>query len=168
MKQTDPQYKLRLPQELKDLIEEAAKANGRSMNAEMVFRLEQTFGAESKIPDVPIEQPADTGYQLITLSDASLDRLAERLAERPSWLKTMEKVFQDRTKDADGNPIMGDNGTPSRTPTIPGQNAPKRGLGAAPKAEKPKKEKPGITKKKVYEAEPTKIKLDHTSKEKDE
>ena len=57
-----------------------------------------------------------------------------------------------------------------RTPKIPGVNSPKEGLGAAPKAEKPKKERPVITKKKVYETEAdrAKIKLDHTSKETDE
>lgn len=44
MKQTDPQYKLRLPQELKDLVE-AAKRTGRSMNAEVVARLQTTFEA---------------------------------------------------------------------------------------------------------------------------
>lgn len=43
MKQTDPQYKLRLPQELKDQVEEAAKQSGRSMNAEIVARLESSF-----------------------------------------------------------------------------------------------------------------------------
>lgn len=43
MKQTDPQYKLRIPQELKDKIEEAAEANGRSMNAEIVQRLQDSF-----------------------------------------------------------------------------------------------------------------------------
>lgn len=60
--------------------------------------------------------------------------------------------------------------TRSRTPSIPGQNAPKEGLGAAPKAQKPKKERPVITKKKVFEteAERAKIKLDHTSKESNE
>lgn len=47
MKQTDPQYKLRLPQELKDQVEEAAKQSGRSMNAEIVARLESSFGNTS-------------------------------------------------------------------------------------------------------------------------
>lgn len=50
MKQTDPQYKLRLSQELKDQVEAAAKEAGRSMNAEIVARLEGSFagaGAES-------------------------------------------------------------------------------------------------------------------------
>ena len=42
-KQTDPQYKLRLPPELKERIEKAALENKRSMNAEIVARLESTF-----------------------------------------------------------------------------------------------------------------------------
>ncbi|MDH1337415.1 Arc family DNA-binding protein [Comamonas thiooxydans] len=47
MKQTDPQYKLRLPQDLKDQIEAAAKEAGRSMNAEIVARLEGSFGLQN-------------------------------------------------------------------------------------------------------------------------
>jgi len=39
-KQTDPQFKLRFTPELRDQIETAAKANNRSMNAEIVARLE--------------------------------------------------------------------------------------------------------------------------------
>ncbi len=38
--QTDPQFKLRLPASLKQAIETAAAANNRSMNAEIVRRLE--------------------------------------------------------------------------------------------------------------------------------
>lgn len=56
-----------------------------------------------------------------------------------------------------------------RTPKIPGVNAPKEGIGAAPKAEKPKQEKPAVTKKRVFvrDDDAIKIKLDHTSKETD-
>lgn len=36
-------YNLRLPQELKDKIAESAKELNRSMNADIVARLEQTF-----------------------------------------------------------------------------------------------------------------------------
>lgn len=43
MKQTDPQMKLRFPVELKGKIESAAKANNRSMNAEIVARLMESF-----------------------------------------------------------------------------------------------------------------------------
>lgn len=39
-KQTDPQFKLRLPTGLKDRIEAEAIKNNRSMNAEIVARLE--------------------------------------------------------------------------------------------------------------------------------
>ena len=42
-KQTDPQFKLRLTPELKNSIETAASANNRSMNAEIVARLEESF-----------------------------------------------------------------------------------------------------------------------------
>lgn len=57
-----------------------------------------------------------------------------------------------------------------RTPKIPGKNSPRQGIGSVPKPEKPKKEKPVITKKKVFvrDDDASKIKLDHTSKEKDE
>lgn len=49
MSREDPQMKLRIPAELKQLIEDAAKANGRSMNAEIVARLEATFQQVSEI-----------------------------------------------------------------------------------------------------------------------
>ena len=39
-------YPLRMEQELRDRIAEAAKNNNRSMNAEIVSRLEQTFGQQ--------------------------------------------------------------------------------------------------------------------------
>ncbi|MVT28158.1 Arc family DNA-binding protein [Acidovorax citrulli] len=47
MKQTDPQYKLRIPPDLKEQIETAAKESGRSMNAEIVARLEDSFAARN-------------------------------------------------------------------------------------------------------------------------
>lgn len=43
MADNDPQMKLRLPPELKALIEETARKNKRSMNAEIVDRLEISF-----------------------------------------------------------------------------------------------------------------------------
>ncbi len=67
MKQTDPQYKLRLPQELKDQIETAAKAFGRSMNAEIVARLESSLqGYIDK----------DLNFKLL---NAEVERLTEEL-----------------------------------------------------------------------------------------
>ena len=43
MARTDPQFNLRVPAELKQQVEEAAKLSGRSINAEAVYRLEQSF-----------------------------------------------------------------------------------------------------------------------------
>lgn len=40
----NPQMKIRLSQALKTLVEEAAKSNNRTMNAEIISRLEATFG----------------------------------------------------------------------------------------------------------------------------
>jgi len=45
MSREAPQFKLRMPDELKQVIEESAKENGRSMNAEIVSRLEQSQDA---------------------------------------------------------------------------------------------------------------------------
>jgi len=43
MKQDDPQFKLRLPPELKRQLEEAAKTNTRTLGAEIVARLQASF-----------------------------------------------------------------------------------------------------------------------------
>jgi len=51
MKTTLPDFKVRLPQELKDKIEAAAKASNRSMNGEIVSRLEFSFAADIVVQD---------------------------------------------------------------------------------------------------------------------
>lgn len=64
MSREDPQMKIRLPADLKDQIEAAAKDSGRSMNAEIVARLEQSFGIK---PDVSRLHPLEAlfkAYQL--------------------------------------------------------------------------------------------------------
>jgi len=48
--QTEPQYKLRLSEELRDKIKESAKAHNRSMNADIVARLESSFAEEGAYP----------------------------------------------------------------------------------------------------------------------
>lgn len=46
MSREDPQLRIRLPIELKEKIEGFAKANGRSINAEIVQRLDMSFLSE--------------------------------------------------------------------------------------------------------------------------
>lgn len=43
MAREDPQLKLRLTEEMKDRVTRAAQDNGRSVNAEIVSRLESSF-----------------------------------------------------------------------------------------------------------------------------
>ncbi|ENU4100415.1 Arc family DNA-binding protein [Pseudomonas aeruginosa] len=47
MSREDPQFKLRMTPELRAQAEQAAKASGRSLNAELVARLESSFIAEN-------------------------------------------------------------------------------------------------------------------------
>lgn len=47
-KQTDPQFKLRLPPDLKEALEAAAQRNNRSVSAEILARLTDTFRYENK------------------------------------------------------------------------------------------------------------------------
>ncbi|MDP2746196.1 Arc family DNA-binding protein [Pseudomonas sp.] len=43
MSRTDPQFNLRIPEELRDKVAEAAKENRRSATAEIIARLEASF-----------------------------------------------------------------------------------------------------------------------------
>lgn len=52
MTREDPQFKLRVSPELRDEIERAAKANNRSMNAEIVARLQSSFSQDVAQPDL--------------------------------------------------------------------------------------------------------------------
>ncbi|WP_083603559.1 Arc family DNA-binding protein [Psychrobacter sp. C 20.9] len=67
--QTEPQYKLRLPEELRDKIKESAREHVRSMNADIVARLEASFATEESLPK-PISVPFDDSF----LIDAGLTR----------------------------------------------------------------------------------------------
>lgn len=46
-KQDDPHFRLRIPAAVKDAIADAAATNKRSINAEIVARLEQSLSGES-------------------------------------------------------------------------------------------------------------------------
>lgn len=63
MSREDPQMKLRMPADLKACIEEAAEAAGRSMNAEIVARLQASFQAPPA--GTPSEAWEDQARQLM-------------------------------------------------------------------------------------------------------
>ncbi len=75
MSRDDPQLKLRLPQQLKDKVDQAAKDSGRSINAELVQRIEQSFLSTSDNErDALIEQQ----QQVIKNTLAQLDDMIAR------------------------------------------------------------------------------------------
>ncbi len=49
MARIDPKFMLRLPEELRDRIKDQAAANNRSMNAEIIARLERSFDEADRI-----------------------------------------------------------------------------------------------------------------------
>ncbi|MBE5252905.1 Arc family DNA-binding protein [Mixta mediterraneensis] len=58
MSREDPQFRIRLPIELKEKVESAAKVNNRSLNAEIVFRLDASFLNEIQEDEVISAQEA--------------------------------------------------------------------------------------------------------------
>ena len=54
MSREDPQMKIRLPADLKNSVEAAAKARGRTMNAEVVARLQASFQSTVDLEDSAI------------------------------------------------------------------------------------------------------------------
>lgn len=66
MSREHQQMRVRLPPELKDSLEQIAKKNGRSMNAEIVYRLQRTFDEDAEL--------AESGVKVI--DGLSIDRSA--------------------------------------------------------------------------------------------
>ena len=83
MSRDDPQMKIRLPAELKAGVETAAKANNRTMNAEIVARLQATFrDATPKHTFDLIEDTAIASDEVLTPEQMELVREAATAAAR--------------------------------------------------------------------------------------
>lgn len=76
-KQTDPQFKLRLPPDLKDALEAAAQRNNRSVSAEILARLADTFRYDSK------EDIWDRKIAELTRAQDELKADLDRLKKQP-------------------------------------------------------------------------------------
>ncbi|MEQ1975014.1 Arc family DNA-binding protein [Xenorhabdus sp. SGI240] len=102
MSREDAQMKIRLPAELKEQLEKAAAENKRSMNAEVLQRLAESFG--------------DNFYQGVTTSsdyeskiesiDKKLDTLTDKLSEYSAWIKESEGrgIFLPNSEVSEGQP----------------------------------------------------------------
>ena len=55
----DPQFRLRLPEDLRDQIKAAAASNGRTINGEIVARLRAAFAEAPSLIDIMRAQAPD-------------------------------------------------------------------------------------------------------------
>lgn len=65
MARSDPQFNLRIPQELKEQIEKSAKDDGRSINAQAVYLLQKGLEQSPKPPTQHIDI-SDAFTQILT------------------------------------------------------------------------------------------------------
>lgn len=81
MTREDPPLRIRLPVEIKKLVQTAAAANRRSMNAEIVARLEASLqeGNPSWLDKVQASPRMQTDKRLLAL-EIQLDLLKDRVA----------------------------------------------------------------------------------------
>lgn len=79
MSREDPQFKLRMPAELRAQAEQAAKAAGRSLNAELVARMEASFLSTSTSENLI---PAKRARELALMARASIpDEIRRRVID---------------------------------------------------------------------------------------
>ncbi|EAA5545514.1 Arc family DNA-binding protein [Salmonella enterica] len=83
MSREDAQMKIRLPADLKEQLENAANANGRSLNAEVLQRLTASF------PTSTYDQGTHAFFYLRKAEGMGLGGEAEDLLEE--WGKNIEK-----------------------------------------------------------------------------
>ncbi|QOW46451.1 MULTISPECIES: Arc family DNA-binding protein [Acinetobacter] len=82
MARTDPQVNFRIPAELKDKLDNAAKENGRTLTAELILRLEMTFEHDDQILD--------------------LRERIEKLEEAVEYLESFQSETEGRLNNLDG------------------------------------------------------------------
>ena len=85
MARTDPQFNVRMPADLKEKIEESAKENGRSMNAEIVYRLHRSI-EEDQV------ESGGIGHMEFRIVDPSIGKGPQKIFNA---LDEMEKILLD-------------------------------------------------------------------------
>jgi hypothetical protein len=86
MHQTDPQVKLRVSPELKELLDKAAEAGNRKLSAEIIRRLEWSFAEEKSVGSV------GPNIKKVTISKSVIDDLDVRVA-------SLEKLYVELKSD---------------------------------------------------------------------
>lgn len=102
--QTDPQYKLRMPPELRDKLKKASMDNHRSMNAEIVARLQESFERDSATSAVGRRDPGTmTIKEIVEDHQVTLKKYLETLEEL-RWeqaLESLKGLGSDSGRDSD-------------------------------------------------------------------
>jgi hypothetical protein len=58
-------FQVRMPEGMRDLIAQSAKANGRSMNSEIIEQLEVAYGLKTRLGDQTIRRSANVGGLMV-------------------------------------------------------------------------------------------------------
>ncbi|NID14380.1 Arc family DNA-binding protein [Luteibacter yeojuensis] len=105
MKRTDPQFKIRLPEDLKDRLEALAAKEQRSVSAEIVARLQRTLDEDDARAGAP--RPEDVAALLgddegVRGALEEMGTLARRMEAMTALLrsKASEQVLKDEKKAA--------------------------------------------------------------------
>lgn len=93
-KQTDPQFKLRFSAELRDQIAAAASANNRTMNAEILARLEESFSASNKAL-LEATLVAESLRKNLTQKIQHYDTILESVLRRELRVQQRERELED-------------------------------------------------------------------------
>ena len=76
--QRDPQYKLRWPEDLRQKVAQSAREHNRSMNADIVARLEQSFEHQENSDIAQLKQQIERMDQTIKTLATTLQSVANR------------------------------------------------------------------------------------------
>ncbi|WP_363797822.1 Arc family DNA-binding protein [Lysobacter firmicutimachus] len=85
-------FGLRMPPELRSELEEAALSNGRSLNAEIVYRLEESLNSKAVIADLTaIERRIAALEEQEERRRRLMDREADRVGQKVATAATRRK-----------------------------------------------------------------------------
>ena len=130
-RQTDPQYKLRLTPELKERLDEAAKDNNRSLNSEILARLEGSFASEETLKGLMSALAVQERYSkalaaiqeayaemALILGSAALspERAEEMRKNNPGGIERITDVFARQLAEIRADKAAQGSGNPNQTP----------------------------------------------------
>ena len=84
MSREDPQLKIRLPLELKEKITQSAADHGRSINSEVVTRLEESFEPEVRVSETLEFQLMMHSYLEQAKQIKELKEMLEQVLKKPT------------------------------------------------------------------------------------